>query len=161
MRGRSLRKSRRGQGGTRRHRVIGRLVRLRLIQQHTCGGENVLRCTLGANQGTLRLCDVTCGRATEAPGYKPQQQNHGQNYQHTGGVQQRHIRSPSIIPLSLDFNHTLIFPMLSIRGKNRSGYAHIPRKEYAPEHARAYSPQKYRQALTRQYLSTKQGRRPS
>ena len=129
--GRSLRKSRRRQRSTRRHRVIGRLVRLRLIQQHASGGENILRSTLGTNQGTLGLHGRTSGRATQAPGHKPQQQNHGQNYQHTRGVQQRHIRSPSIVPLSLDFNHTLIFPMLSISGKNRAGYAHIPQKEYA------------------------------
>ena len=129
--GRSLRKSRRRQRSTRRHRVIGRLVRLRLIQQHASGSENILRGTLGTNQGTLGLHGGTSGRATQAPGHKPQQQNHGQNYQHTRGVQQRHIRSPSIVPLSLDFNHTLIFPMLSISGKNRAGYAHIPQKEYA------------------------------
>ena len=72
--------------------MIGGLVRLRLIQQHTRGGENILCSTLSANQGTLGFHGRTSGRATQAPGHKPQQQNHGQNYQHTGGVQKRHIQ---------------------------------------------------------------------
>ena len=89
---RSLRKSRRRQRSTRCHRVIGGLVCLRLVQQHTGGGENILRGTLSTNQGTFRLHDRASGRATQAPGHKPQQQNHGQNYQHAGGVQKRHIQ---------------------------------------------------------------------
>ena len=124
MRGRSLRKSRRGQRypapphnrktGTHPTHSAAHLQRQECPQRY-----------VGANQGTLRLLTEPAGARWRLLGT-----NHSSKITvritNTRSVQQRHIRSPSIVPLSLDFNRPYILDAFH-KGKNRLNMRIYPR----------------------------------